>query len=90
MAKLLPKRIMGFAMGTWFITSAIGIKLGTMIATYTSSGVKYDTNKGFDTETTIASYYGYQHLFGSIFVVAFIIAIFAFLIGKKLNKMIQE
>ncbi|AXA33901.1 peptide MFS transporter [Francisella adeliensis] len=90
MAKLLPKRIMGFAMGTWFITSAIGIKLGTMIATYTSSGVKYDTSKGFDTETTIASYYGYQHLFGSIFVVAFVIAIFAFLIGKKLNKMIQE
>ncbi len=32
MAKLLPKRIMGFAMGAWFITSAIGIKLGNMIA----------------------------------------------------------
>jgi POT family proton-dependent oligopeptide transporter len=90
MAKLLPKRIMGFAMGTWFITSAIGIKLGTMIATYTSSGVKYNQHVGFSIKETIASYNGYQHLFGTIFVVAIVIAIFAFAIGGKLNKMIQE
>ena len=77
-------------MGTWFITAAIGIKLGTMLATYTSSSMKYNVNVGFDTKTTMASYYGYQHLFGTICLVTIIIAIFAFVIGGKLNKMIQE
>lgn len=90
MAKLLPKRIMGFAMGTWFVTSAIGIKLGTMIATYVSSGVKYDSKVGFDTQMTISSYYSYQHLFAMISIIAIVISIFAFVIGKKLNNFIQE
>ena len=57
---------------------------------YTSSSIKYNTNLGFDTKTTIVSYYGYQHLFGTIAVIAIIISIFAFMIGKKLNNMIQE
>jgi len=52
--------------------------------------MKYNTNLGFDTKTTIVSYYGYQHLFGMIAVIAIIISIFAFMIGKKLNNMIQE
>ncbi|API86722.1 peptide MFS transporter [Francisella uliginis] len=90
MAKLLPKRIMGFAMGTWFITSAIGIKLGTMIATYVSSSVRYDSKIGFDTQMTISSYYSYQHLFAMISIITIVIAFFAFIIGKKLNNMIQE
>jgi len=90
MAKLLPKRIMGFAMGAWFITAAIGVNLGTMIATYTSSSMKYDANTGFDTKTTIASYYTYEHLFGVIALTAFVVSIFAFFVGKQLNKMIEE
>ncbi|AIT08688.1 major facilitator transporter [Candidatus Francisella endociliophora] len=90
MAKLLPKRIMGFAMGTWFITSAIGIKLGTMLAGFVSTGIKYDTNKGFDTQMAIESYHNYQHLFAYISIFAIVVAVFAFVIGKKLNKMIQE
>ncbi|ASG67937.1 hypothetical protein fh0823_06820 [Francisella halioticida] len=90
MAKLLPKRIMGFGMGTWFITSAIGIKLGTIIATYVSSEVKYNSKIGFDTQMTISSYYSYQHLFAMISMITIVIAFFAFIIGKKLNSLIQE
>ena len=52
--------------------------------------MKYNTNVGFDTKTTIASYYTYEHLFGIIALTAFVVAIFAFIIGKKLNNMIQE
>ncbi len=35
-------------MGTWFITSAIGIKIGTTIAQAVTSGIQYDESKGFD------------------------------------------
>lgn len=90
MAKLLPQRITGFAMGTWFITSAIGIKIGTTIAQAVTSGIQYDESKGFDTQMTISSFHKYQDLFGYVSLVAIIFAVIAFVIGKKLNKMIQD
>lgn len=90
MAKLLPERITGFAMGTWFITSAIGIKIGTTIAQAVTSGAQYDESKGFNTQMTIDSFYKYQELFGYIALVALIFTIVAFIIGKKLNRMIQD
>lgn len=90
MAKLLPKRITGFAMGTWFITSAIGIKIGTTVAQAVTTGIKYDTKTGFSTQVTIESFYKYKELFGYVSLIAIVFAIIAFLIGKKLNKMILE
>ncbi len=90
MAKLLPKRITGFAMGTWFITSAIGIKIGTTVAQSVTSGLKYDESKGFDTQMTIESFHKYQALFGYVSLVAIIFAVVAFVIGKQLNKMIKD
>ncbi|WP_043024549.1 peptide MFS transporter [Francisella tularensis] len=90
MAKLLPQRITGFAMGTWFITSAIGIKIGTTIAQAVTSGIQYDESKGFDTQMTISSFHKYQDLFGYVSLVAIVFAVIAFVIGKKLNKMIQD
>ncbi|APC96218.1 peptide MFS transporter [Francisella frigiditurris] len=90
MAKLLPERITGFAMGTWFITSAIGIKIGTTVAQVVTSGIQYDESKGFDIQMTIDSFHKYQELFGYVSLVAIVFAIVAFLIGKKLNRMIQD
>ncbi|QIV96068.1 POT family proton-dependent oligopeptide transporter [Allofrancisella inopinata] len=90
MAKLLPERITGFAMGTWFITSAIGIKIGTTIAQAVTTGIKYDANTGFSTQVTIESFHKYQTLFGCVSLVAIIFSVIAFLIGKKLNRMIQN
>ncbi|KEI35826.1 peptide MFS transporter [Allofrancisella frigidaquae] len=90
MAKLLPERVTGFAMGTWFITSAIGIKIGTTIAQAVTTGIKYDTDVGFSTQMTIESFHKYQELFGYISLIAIVFAVVAFLIGKTLNRMIQN
>ena len=90
MAKLLPKRITGFAMGTWFIAAAIGIKLGSLVATSVASTLPSSTGTSFTANMTALSYYKFENLFGMIALVAIIFALLAFMIGKKLDKMIQN
>ena len=89
MAKLLPKRVMGFAMGTWFIAAAIGIKLGSLVATFVASSLP-SGDEIFTTSMTTISYNKFENLFGIISLVAIIFALLAFMLGKKLDKMIRE
>ena len=89
MAQLVPDRMRGFAMGTWFVTSALGIKLGSYVASLVaSSSAAGNANDSFSAADQVASFLKYQHLFGTIFVFGLICAIIAWLIGGKLKQMI--
>jgi len=79
----------GLAYGTMFIAAAIGIKLGSLVATSVASTLPSGTDTFTDNMTTL-SYYKFENLFGVIALVAIIFALLAFVIGKKLDKMIKD
>ena len=89
MAKLLPQRITGFAIGAWFITSAI-LRSVQQLLKQLQAGFNNDESKGFDDQMTVSSFHKYQKLFDYVSLVAIVFAIIAFVIGKKINKMIQN
>ena len=89
MAQLVPDRMRGFAMGTWFITCALGIKLGSYIASLVANNsVGGTVDTVYSDVEQVASFERYQHLFGSIFAFGLICAAVAWLIGGKLKRMI--
>jgi POT family proton-dependent oligopeptide transporter len=89
MAQLVPDRMRGFAMGTWFITSALGIKLGSYVASLVANNAgKGKIDVVYSASEQIASFEKYQHLFGSIAAFGLACAVIAWLIGGKLTRMI--
>lgn len=87
MAQLMPERMRGFAMGTWFITSALGMKLGAYVASLAANKKSAGVDVAYTTAEQIASFQNYEHLFRNIFLMGLIAAIIAFLLGGKLKKM---
>lgn len=89
MAQLVPDRMRGFAMGTWFITSALGIKLGSYVASLVANNsTSGKVDAVYSGAEQIASFQKYQHLFGNIFTFGLVCAVIAWLIGGKLKRMI--
>lgn len=89
MAQLVPDRMRGFAMGTWFITSALGIKLGSYVASLVANNAgKGKIDVVYSASEQIASFEKYQHLFGSIAAFGLACAVIAWLIGGRLTRMI--
>ncbi|MDD3266010.1 MAG: oligopeptide:H+ symporter [Burkholderiales bacterium] len=88
MAQLMPERMRGFAMGTWFITSALGLKLGTYIASLVANTKKVSVDAVYSTADQIASFHSYEYLFRNIFLAGITAAIIAFILGSKLKKML--
>lgn len=88
MAQLMPERMRGFAMGTWFITSALGLKLGTYVASLVANTKKVSADAVYSTAEQIASFHSYEILFRDIFLVGITASIIAFIIGNKLKKML--
>ena len=88
MSKLVPEHMRGFSMGMWFITSALGIKLGSYIASLVASNSVSKSVVELTGQAQVESFYSYQHLFGSIFLCGMLLGIIALIGGKKLNSMI--
>lgn len=89
MAQLVPERMRGFAMGTWFITSALGIKLGSYVASLVANHRSTQVSDTYDAAQQIASFQSYQHLFGSIALFGLVAGLIAWLLGGKLKRMIN-
>lgn len=90
MAQLIPGRIRGFAMGVWFITSALGIKLGSYLAsTVVNNSGAGKASEILSNAELIESFLKYQHLFGLIFLFGLGSALIAWLLSFKLNQMIN-
>lgn len=88
MAQLMPQRMRGFAMGTWFITSALGIKLGSYVASLVANKKTGSVDAAYSAAEQAASFLNYEHLFRNIFLFGITAAVIAFLLGNKLKKMI--
>jgi POT family proton-dependent oligopeptide transporter len=80
----------GFAIGMWFITSALGIKLGSFIASLVANNSAKSSTESYDLATQIASFNNYEHLFRNIFLLGLSAAIIAWLLGGKLTRMINN
>lgn len=89
MAQLVPDRMRGFAMGTWFITSALGIKLGSYVASLVANHSSRAVGDVYDQAQQITSFQSYQHLFGSIALFGLSAGVIAWLLGAKLKRMIN-
>ncbi|MGO1295958.1 MAG: dipeptide/tripeptide permease DtpA [Vibrio sp.] len=77
-AQLVPQRMMGFAMGMWFLTSATAAVIAGWVASLTSAP------KGI--EDAHASLVIYSDIFGKIGYTTAAIAVFTFIIAPKLTK----
>ena len=77
-AQLVPQRMMGFAMGMWFLTSATAAVIAGWVASLTSAP------KGIsDAHASLAIY---SDIFGKIGYTTAAIAVFTFIIAPKLTK----
>jgi POT family proton-dependent oligopeptide transporter len=88
MAQLMPQRMRGFAMGTWFITSSLGIKLGSYVASLVANK-KAGAAVAYTAAEQAASFLSYETLFRNIFLFGITAAVIAFILGGKLKKMIS-
>lgn len=81
-AQLVPQRLMGFIMGSWFLTTAGAAIIGGKIAGLMAVS-KNETDPLVSLEI-------YSRVFMQIGIATFIIAIVVILIAPKLNSMVQE
>ena len=81
-AKLLPQRFGGFAQGVWYLTSAVGMKIGGQISSVAAD--EYSSNNAAQSLIT------YTHLFYTIGVVVIIVSLVFFIFLKPLNKAMLE
>lgn len=89
MAQLMPERMRGFAMGMWFITSALGIKLGSYIASLVANhSIKGSIDTAFSVGDQVVSFMKYQQLFGNIFWFGLLCALIGWALSGKLKRMI--
>ena len=80
-ARLVPQRMMGFAMGMWFLTTATAAVLAGWVASLTAAP------KGITDPQQILHTYG--HVFGQIGWATAAIAAVTFIIAPKLTKVYQ-
>ena len=78
-AELVPKKIAGFVMGLWFLTSAVAGFTGAMVSSYTALPKQIIPSLG--------SLMMYSRVFGWIGLVTLLVALFLGLISKRLTRL---
>jgi len=81
-AQLVPQRLMGFIMGSWFLTTAAAALIAGKVAALTA--VPSDVP---DAHASLAIY---SHVFMQIGIVTAVIAVLMMLTAPKLNRMTQS
>ncbi|RTK94000.1 MAG: MFS transporter [Neisseriaceae bacterium] len=82
-SKLIPARLGGFAQAVWFVTTAVGQKVGGLLAGFATVDEEHVTNN-------LDVLHGYQTLFAYVGISATVLAIIFFLFVKPLTKAMQE
>ncbi|KPU82442.1 peptide ABC transporter permease [Psychromonas sp. PRT-SC03] len=80
-AQLVPQRMMGFAMGMWFLTSATAAVIAGWVASLTTTPAG-----SIDAHESLAIY---SEVFGNIGYVTSVIAIITFILAPKLTQIIS-
>jgi POT family proton-dependent oligopeptide transporter len=81
-AKLLPKRFGGFAQGIWYLSSAVGMKIGGQISS--NAVAEYH---GSDLSVSLKVF---QHFFYNTGIVSLLIALSLVIFLRPLNKKMKE
>jgi len=79
-AQLVPQRLMGFIMGSWFLTTAFAAIIAGFVANFSAISIN-------DINDPIHSLHIYSRLFTQIGLYTGIIAIFMLLFAPKLNSL---
>ncbi|UJF18333.1 dipeptide/tripeptide permease DtpA [Vibrio sp. SS-MA-C1-2] len=80
-AQLVPQRMMGFAMGMWFLTSATAAVIAGWVASLTAA----PANATNPTQTLAI----YSHVFSQIGIATAVIALITMIIAPKLTRVIR-
>lgn len=88
MAQLVPEKMRGFSMGMWFITSSLGLKLGSFIASTVADKGEVGKTVELIGQAKIDSFLHYQSLFGWIAVIGLSFAACGWVLANKLNNML--
>lgn len=78
-AELVPRQIVGFVMGMWFLTSSVAGFIGALVASFTA----LPTN----TQPGIESLMIYTHVFACIGVITLGVAVLLWVIAPSLNRL---
>ena len=81
-AELVPRKMMGFVMGFWFLTSAVAGFTGALVSSYTA--LPKDIQPGFE------SLMIYTQVFGWIGLITLLLALFLWFISKHLTRLMEH
>lgn len=81
-AELVPRKMMGFVMGFWFLTSAVAGFTGAQVSSYAT--LPNDMQPGFE------SLMNYTRVFGWIGLITLMIALFLWFISKHLTPLMEH
>ncbi len=81
-AQLLPKRLGGFAQGMWYLTCAVGMRLGGMLSSM-------EANE-YDTSNPSQSLHVFNQMFYQIGFSIVLISVLLFFIAKPLTRQINQ
>lgn len=89
--QLVPTKVRGFCMGMWFLTWAVGIKLGAYVASlYASKDLANSKSSLLVGQAKINSYLGYENLFMWIAIVTIVAACSLLVLKNKINNVIYK
>lgn len=89
--QLVPTKVRGFCMGMWFLTWAVGIKLGAYVASlYASKDLANSKSSLLVGQAKNNSYLGYENLFMWIAIVTIVAACSLLVLKNKINNVIYK
>ena len=80
--KLVPQNIIGFVMGTWFMATAVAMRLGGRVASFASVPREELSNTGLSLTL-------YSTLFLQIGIASFVVSVIMFIFAPKLKKYLK-
>ena len=86
LSSLVPEKMRGFAIGLWFLAAAMGVKLGAWLSTIAASGKKLGEVTILTGQDKIDSFYGYQQLYGWLFIGCVIATAIGSVIALQVEK----
>jgi len=90
LSALVPERMRGFAIGLWFLSSALGIKLGAWLSSLVAHGENLGGVVALTGQNKINSFLAYQQLYGWLFVGCLVTTLIGAAIAFKVARVVKE
>lgn len=90
LASLVPQKLRGFAVGLWFLSSALGIKFGAWLSSLVAHGENLGGVVALSGQNKINSFYAYQQLYGWLFLGCLIATVIGGVIALNVSKKVND